>query len=105
MTTKTVAYTPEQVTRLTEAYLATPTKETVEALAVEFGKTAKSVIAKAAQLGIYLKAEKALGDRGQATKAELAARITPDVDFQADLVKMTKASILAVLALQEAAVK
>ena len=94
MAAKIVAYTPEQVARLTEAYVAEPTKATIEALAVEFGKTAKSVVAKAAQLGIYQKAEKAAADKAGDTKAAMAARIAEgDEAFAADLAKLTKASL------------
>ena len=98
MTAKTVAYTQEQVARLTEAYVAEPTKATIEALAVEFGKTAKSVVAKAAQLGIYRKAENAAGEKAGVTKAELAAQIAgEDADFAADLAKLTKASLVKLI--------
>jgi hypothetical protein len=57
MTTKTVNYTAEQTAALVSAYTANPTKETVEAFAVKFGKTAKSVVAKLSREGVYKKAE------------------------------------------------
>ncbi len=99
MTTKTVAYTPEQVAVMTAEYVAAPTKETIAALATQFGKTEKSVVAKLAQLGIYRKADKAVGGVAKETKAELVARITGDETFAADLAKLTKASIVKLLAL------
>lgn len=56
-TTKTpvVNYTDAQVERLTKVYTAKPTKSTVEALATEFGKTTRSIVAKLARLDIYVK--------------------------------------------------
>lgn len=57
MNTKTVNYTAEMTAELVSAYTANPEKATVEAFAVKFGKTAKSVIAKLSKEGIYKKAE------------------------------------------------
>lgn len=99
MTTKTVAYTTEQVATMTERYTAEATKETVLALATEFGKTEKSVVAKLAQLGIYKRAEKEAKASTGVTKADLVAKITADEVFAADLAKLTKASIVKLLAL------
>jgi hypothetical protein len=99
MTTKTVAYTADQVAVMTERYTAEASKATIAALAVEFGKTEKSVVAKLAQLGIYRKADKAVGGVAKETKADLVARITADETFAADLAKLTKASIVKLLAL------
>lgn len=53
MTEKTPNYTDEMVLRLTEEYEANPTRETVDALAAEFGKSPRSVIAKLSTMGIY----------------------------------------------------
>ncbi len=100
MAAKTVAYTPEQVARMTEAYVATPSAETVNTLAVEFGKTAKSVVAKLAQLGVYRKAEKVAAEGKGTTKAEMARKIAgEDQAFAADLEKLTKASLVKIAAL------
>ena len=57
MSAKTVNYTPEQTIELVEAYKANPTKETVEAFAVKFAKTARSIVAKLSREGVYQKAE------------------------------------------------
>ena len=57
MATVKTAYTPEQSIELLEAYQANPTPETVEAFAVKFGKTVKSVIAKLSREGVYQKKE------------------------------------------------
>lgn len=103
MTAKTVAYTAEMVTRMTEAYVASPTAETVATLATEFGKTGKSIVAKLAQLGIYRKAEKAAGEKAGVSKAEMALAIAPgDEALQNDLVKLTKASLVKIAAAFEA---
>jgi hypothetical protein len=53
MTEKTPNYTDEMVARLVEQYEAEPTRETVNELAVELGKSPRSVIAKLCTLGIY----------------------------------------------------
>ena len=43
---KSVNYTDEMVNTMTEQYSANPTRETVDALADQFGKTTRSIIAK-----------------------------------------------------------
>lgn len=48
-------YTEEMISVMTEQYTANPTRATVDALADEFGKTARSVISKLSALGIYQK--------------------------------------------------
>lgn len=53
MTEKTPNYTDEMVSRLEEVYSANPTRDTVDELAAEFGKTPRSVIAKLSTMGIY----------------------------------------------------
>jgi len=55
--TKTVNYTPEQTAEMVKAYTANPSQTTVEALALEMGKTARSVIAKLSREKIYVKKE------------------------------------------------
>ncbi len=46
-------YTDEMVVSMTEQYNANPTRETVDSLAKEFGKTTRSIIAKLSREGIY----------------------------------------------------
>lgn len=58
MAEKTVNYTPEMTAELVAAYVATPSKVTVEAFAEKFGKTAKSIVAKLSREGVYVKAER-----------------------------------------------
>ncbi len=47
-------YTDEMVSSMTEAYQANPTRETVDALANQFGKTTRSIIAKLSREGVYV---------------------------------------------------
>ena len=56
-TTKTANYTAEQTAELVKAYKELPTKDTVQAFAVKFGKTEKSVVAKLSREGVYQKKE------------------------------------------------
>ena len=56
-TTKTPNYTPEMTAAIVTAYKAKPEKATVAALATEYGKTARSIIAKLSREGVYAKAE------------------------------------------------
>ena len=50
-------YSEEQVEYMVEKYNLTPSRETVEALAIEFSKSPKSIIGKLAREGVYQKAE------------------------------------------------
>ena len=56
-TVKVVNYTPEATAKIVASYEANPSKETVAALAVEFGKTTRSIVAKLSREGVYKKAE------------------------------------------------
>ena len=51
------AYTAEQTAEMLAAYKASPMPETVEKLAVQLGKTVKSVVAKLSREGIYKRKE------------------------------------------------
>ena len=51
---KSVNYTDEMVNTMTEQYSANPTRETVDALADQFGKTTRSIIAKLSREGVYV---------------------------------------------------
>ena len=53
-TAKVVNYTPEQTASMVETYLANPSKETVETLAAEMGKTVRSVVAKLSREKVYV---------------------------------------------------
>lgn len=53
---KVVNYTPEMTATMKAAYVAAPNKDTVAALALQFGKTTKSIVAKLSREGVYQKA-------------------------------------------------
>lgn len=73
-TEKVLNYTPEMTKTLVEAYVAAPTKETVEALAEKLGRSVKSVVAKLAREGVYHAATKTPGKR-EMLKSEMVAEI------------------------------
>ncbi len=56
-TAKPANYTAEQTAAIVAEYKAKPVQETVDALAVKFGKTARSIIAKLSREGVYQKKE------------------------------------------------
>lgn len=58
MAEKAINYTAEQTAAIVESYKALPTKATVEALAVQFGKSVRSIVAKLSREGVYQKAER-----------------------------------------------
>lgn len=52
-------YSQDVIDMMVAKYTETPTRETVDALAEETGKTVRSVISKLSALGVYVKVEKA----------------------------------------------
>ena len=52
----TVNYTKEQVEYMIDKYNESPTRETVETLSEELGKSTKSIIGKLSREGVYQKA-------------------------------------------------
>ena len=70
-TTKTVNYTQEQTLQVVEAYKA---GTTVEQIAVELGKSTRSVVAKLSREGVYQPKTKAKGET-RVKKAELVDRL------------------------------
>jgi hypothetical protein len=84
-------YTDEMVAQMTEAYVANPSRETVEALATEMGKTVRSVIAKLSREGVYV-AQPKVTKTGEPVvrKAELVAQI--NAHFETALPTLVKAS-------------
>ena len=96
MTAKASAnYTEEMVARLQSDYSANPTRATVDALASEFDKTPRSIIAKLSALGIYVKAER-VTKRGEpiVRKEELVAQVQASIGIELpSLSKMTKADL------------
>lgn len=57
MATIKTAYTAEQTTALVNAYVASPSADTVAAFAESFGKSVKSIVAKLSREGVYQKKE------------------------------------------------
>ena len=76
-------YTDEMVNTMTEAYTANPTRETVDALAEQFGKTTRSIIAKLSREGVYV-AQPRTTKSGEPviSKAELVAQIAEHFDIE-----------------------
>jgi len=95
-------YTDEMVEQMEVAYSDNPTRATAEALAVEFDKPVRSIIAKLSNMGIY-KAQPRVTKSGAPVvrKEELVAQIQAALGTQqlASLSKATKADLatLAVL--------
>lgn len=103
MAEKIVNYTEDQTSSMLEAYLSAPTRETVEALAVEFGKSVRSVVAKLSREGVYQKAVP-LSKTGEPVtrKDDLADRLAVVcglTEAEADsLTKASKSALQKVLA-------
>lgn len=96
MTAKASAnYTQEMVDSISNAYTANPTRATVDALAAEFDKTPRSIIAKLSALGLYIKAER-VTKRGEPVvrKEELVAQLQSSFGIELpSLAKMTKVDL------------
>ncbi len=102
MTAKIVNYTPEQTSRAVSKYKASPTAETVAALASEFGKTVKSVVAKLSREGVYMKAERKTKTGAPVVSKEMfVAKIAEAVNVNAEkldgLEKAPKAALTLIL--------
>tara|TARA_Y100000593_G_C4255130_1_gene309247 strand:- start:45 stop:476 length:432 start_codon:yes stop_codon:yes gene_type:complete len=83
-------YTDEMVVSMTEQYVANPTRETVDSLAQEFGKTTRSIIAKLSREGIY-KAQPRTTKTGEPviSKAQYVSAISSH--FEVELPTLVKA--------------
>lgn len=96
MTAKASAnYTQEMVDTISNTYSKAPTRATVDALAEEFNKTPRSIIAKLSALGLYVKVERAT-KRGEPVvrKDELVAQVQASVGVELpSLAKMTKVDL------------
>lgn len=91
-TTVVKNYTDEMVEKMVADYTATPTRETVDALAEEFGKTARSIIAKLSREGVYVATPK-VTKSGEpiVRKEELVARIQEKLNVEVpSLIKASK---------------
>ena len=69
-------YTDEMVSEMTKRYTESPTRETVDALAKDMGKTVRSIIAKLSREGVYV-AQPRTTKSGEPviSKSELVAQI------------------------------
>ena len=89
------SYTEEMVSEMTTAYTENPTRETVDALAQQFGKTTRSVIAKLSREGVYI-AQPRTTKSGEpvVSKSELVDTIANHFDIELPtLVKAGKADL------------
>jgi len=81
----TTNYTTEQVSYMIDKYDETPTRETVEILSQELGKSTKSIIGKLSREGVYQKAIY-VSKTGEIpiTKKELVVSISTALDGDLD---------------------
>ena len=89
-------YTEDMVAQMTQTYVANPTRETVDALAKDFGKSVRSIIAKLSREGVYV-AQPKVTKSGEPVvrKAELVAQIETHYGIELpSLVKATKADLI-----------
>ena len=88
-------YTEEMVSEMTTAYTDNPTRDTVDALAKQFGKTTRSIIAKLSREGVYV-AQPRTTKSGEpvVAKAELVSEIQEHFGIELPtLVKAGKADL------------
>jgi Zn-dependent M32 family carboxypeptidase len=91
-------YTDEQVSMMVKKYQANPTRDTVDVIAEELGKNARSVIAKLSREGVYV-TQPRVTKRGEPIikKSELVAEVSTilgvDIEQIATLEKATKADL------------
>jgi len=101
-------YTEEMVADMTEQYQANPTRDTVDSLAKQFGKTTRSIIAKLSREGVYV-AQPRTTKTGEpvVSKAQFVSAIEAHFDIamptlvksgKQDLQKLAEALGLEVLA-------
>ena len=98
---KVANYTPEMTAKMVADYVATPTKDTVEALAVEMGKTVRSIVAKLSREKVYV-AKTYVSKTGEAVakKDETADEIGTILALsEADVTSLTKANKTALKAI------
>jgi hypothetical protein len=90
-------YSQEMIDQITAAYKAEPTRATVDSLANEFDKSARSIISKLSSLGIYQKAERVTKRGEPIVKKEVyVAKIQEALGAEfASLEKMTKGDLEA----------
>jgi len=88
---QTTNYTNEMVEHMVSEYKANPTRATVDALAKEFGKSVRSVIAKLSREGVYVAQErKTKAGEPVVRKADIVAIL--EKHFELELPTLVKAS-------------
>ena len=92
MTTENKNYSKEQEAQMIAEYKIEPTRSTVDKIAVDLGKSVKSVIAKLVTLKVYQKAVKTTkAGKPVIRKNELVSKINSYFGFEMpSLVKATK---------------
>jgi hypothetical protein len=92
MTTENKNYSKEQEAQMIAEYKIEPTRSTVDKIAVDLGKSVKSVIAKLVTLKVYQKAVKTTkAGKPVVTKSELVSKINSHFGFEMpSLTKATK---------------
>ena len=98
-TMKPKNYTDEMVAEMHELYTANPTRETVDLIAENFGKSVRSVIAKLSREGIYVTQERTTKTGEPVVrKAELVAQLEDKFGIELPtLVKASKADLQELL--------
>jgi polyribonucleotide nucleotidyltransferase len=104
--TRTPNYTDEMVDAMVAEYTSNPTKDTVSALAREFNKSTRSIVAKLVREGVY-KAQPRTTKTGAPVvrKSEIVAEIQTELGAQGgfpSLEKASKADLQNLLALIQA---
>jgi len=97
--TKAANYTEEMVDAMVADYQDNPTKETVEKLSVEFGKTTRSIVAKLVREGVYVAAPRVTKTGAPVVrKADIVSQIQDAVGRELpSLEKASKADLQALL--------
>lgn len=96
-------YSAEQAQYMVERYTAKPDRETVDELAEELGKSAKSIIGKLSREGVYRRQlYKTKQGKEPTTKAEIVANIAMSLGFESeDLVGLDKTPKLVLQKLEQ----
>ena len=100
---KTVNYTPEMTSAIVGEYVASPTAETVNALAKAYGKSVRSIVAKLSKEGVYIpktyatKSGEAVVSKA-ALVAEIAAKLNVPAEDVGSLETATKATLKLLVA-------
>lgn len=95
-------YTDAQTSQLVSAYIANPTRETVEAFAELFGRTARSIVAKLAHEKVYQKQASDPRASQNTTKADLVKNLATALNVEyASLKSLEKADKATLVALQK----